>query len=309
MTSAKRTSLIILISLAVIVFFFARIQTQNNQNSVISKKMAITASFYPLAYVAEQIGGNKVSVFTITPSGAEPHDYEPSPQDIAKITESRVLILNGRNLEPWGNDIKQNIDPTKTEIITAIDAFPSQNISEKGKKMIDPHIWQDPIMTKQVAGIVERAFEKADPKNTDAYTANLAVLDAKLDVLDQDFRTGLANCVKKDIVTSHAAFGYLATRYGFTQISIAGLSPDAEPSPKQLADIVTFAKNNNVKYIFFESLASPKLSQTIANEIGAKTLVLNPIEGLTEQERTQGKDYLSIMRENLANLKIALSCT
>ena len=122
------------------------------------------------------------------------------------------------------------------------------------------------------------------------------------------YRQGLSNCAEKNIITSHAAFGYLATTYGLNQVSISGLSPDAEPSPQQLADIVKFAKDSHVKYIFFESLVSPKLSQAIANEVGAQTLVLNPIEGLSDEELAQGKDYFSIMRNNLKNLQTALQC-
>ena len=130
----------------------------------------------------------------------------------------------------------------------------------------------------------------------------------KLDDLDRQYRRGLANCQEKNIVTSHAAFGYLATAYGLNQVSITGLSPDAQPSPRQLADIVKFTRANNVKYIFFESLVSPKLSKTIATEIGAQTMVLNPLEGLTDEEVSQGNNYFTEMENNLANLKTALEC-
>ncbi|TRZ52664.1 ABC transporter substrate-binding protein, partial [bacterium] len=240
--------------------------------------------------------------------GAEPHDYEPSPGDIANISDSKVLIQNGRGLEAWGNNIKQNLNPSKTAIITISDGISLQDFSEDGKTIVDPHIWMDPILAKQIASSIERAFKKTDPNNATVYGENLAALEVKLDALDRDFREGLANCEKKDIITSHSAFGYLATRYGLTQVPIAGLSPDMEPSPKQLSDIAAFAKSHDIKYIFFESLASPKLSQTIATEIGAQTLVLNPIEGLTKAELSQGKNYITIMRENLANLQTALSC-
>ena len=176
------------------------------------------------------------------------------------------------------------------------------------KPRTDPHFWIDPVMYKKMASIVEQAFELKDPENAILYATNLKVLDAKLDALDHEYRVGLSHCAKKDIVTSHSAFAYLAKEYGLNQVSIAGLSPDAEPSPKQLVDIATFAKKNDVKYIFFESLVSPRLADTIANEIGAKTLVLNPLEGLTPADVATGKDYFSVMRENLGNLRIALNC-
>ena len=147
-----------------------------------------------------------------------------------------------------------------------------------------------------------------DPSHADIYQANAAVLTNSLDALDLEYRSSLATCAQKNIVTSHAAFGYLSKEYGLTQIAIAGLSPDAEPSAKDLAEVTQFVKKNTIGYIFFESLTSPKLSETIAREVGAKTLVLNPVEGLTQEEMTDGKTYFTVMQENLVNLKTALLC-
>jgi zinc transport system substrate-binding protein len=179
---------------------------------------------------------------------------------------------------------------------------------EDGQDVIDPHIWLSPPLVKQITDKITQALIQIDPANSNYYQTNANSLKAKLDNLDVEYKQGLSNCAEKNIITSHAAFGYLATTYGLNQVSIAGLSPDAEPSPQQLADITKFAKANNVKFIFFESLVSPKLSDTIANEIGAKTLVLNPIEGLTNDEISQGKNYFTEMQNNLSNLKIALQC-
>jgi zinc transport system substrate-binding protein len=287
-----------------IVFFFVFVivgQQNMSMKKAGEKNLRVTASFYPLAFLAEEIGGDKVSVTNLTPAGAEPHDFEPSARDMAEMERSRVIIVNGLGLEPWIENAQKNIDPKKTNLLIVGEG---RDISRKG----DPHIWLAGGIMYGMAKQIALAFSEADAANGAEYFSNLAEFGDKINALGADYRAGLTECGQKSFVTSHNAFGYLADNYGLEQIPIAGLSPDAEPSPKQLADIATFAKKNNVKYIFFESLASPKLSETIASEIGAKTLVLNPLEGLTEKERLAGKNYFSIMRENLANLEIALSC-
>ena len=280
----------------------------NNQNQNNSSKIQVAASFYPLYYFSQQIGGDKVDVINLTPAGAEPHDYEPTAQDIAKIENSKLLVLNGGGLEAWGDNIKQNLQSKDTVIVTVGEGLTNQQVMEEGENMTDPHIWLSPPLAKEIVDKITSGFIQIDPTNKDYYQSNATALKAKLDDLDMQYRQGLASCQEKNIITSHAAFGYLATAYGLHQVPITGLSPDVEPSPQQLADIVKFAKANNVKYIFFESLVSPKLSNTIASEVGAKTMVLNPIEGLTNEEISQGKSYFTEMESNLANLQTALQC-
>jgi zinc transport system substrate-binding protein len=271
-------------------------------------KIEVTASFYPLYYFASQIGGDKASVINITPAGAEPHDYEPTPSDIASIENSKLLILQGTGLEAWGNDVKSNIDPTHTTIITVGQDLMTQNVVEDGNNIIDPHTWLSPPLASEMADKILAGFLAVDPVNKDYYQANEIKLKADLATLDTEYKQGLANCASKDIITSHAAFGYLATTYGLTQVPISGLSPDAEPSPKQLADVADFVKKNNVKYIFFESLVSPKLSETIARETGTKTMVLDPIEGIIPEDLAKGYNYLTVMESNLKNLELVLQC-
>ena len=271
-------------------------------------KLQVAASFYPLYYFAQQIGGDKASVINITPAGGEPHDFEPAARDIARIVGSKLLILNGGGLETWGAKIRQNIDPKQTLIVTAGEGLTTQRVMENGENVIDPHVWLAPPLAEQMVDKIEAGFAQVDPVNGPYYAANAQVLKVQLHDLDAAYQQGLAACPKKDFVTSHEAFGYLATTYHLHQVSIAGLSPDAEPSPQQLAEISQFAKKNNVKIIFFENLVSPKLSQTIATEVGAQTLVLDPIEGLTDADLRAGKNYLTKMRENLTNLRIALQC-
>jgi zinc transport system substrate-binding protein len=272
-----------------------------------ARKLAIAASFYPLYFFTSQIGGEKVNVLNVTPADAEPHDYEPTAQDIARIESSRVLILNG-NFEPWGDRIKENVDPKRTVVVIAGQGPTTQQVIENRENILDPHVWLSPRLAKQMVDKIAAALTQADPENADHYGSNARILKSKLDDLDNEYRHGLARCAKADFITSHAAFGYLATTYHLKQVPIAGLSPDAEPSPRRLADIASFARKNNVKVIFFESLVSPKLSQTIATEVGAQTMVLDPIEGVTNDESAAGKDYLTKMRQNLANLRIALQC-
>lgn len=179
--------------------------------------------------------------------------------------------------------------------------------SKSSSENHDPHIWLDPVLAKEMARRIYDAVAAADPDNKSYYEENFNELAAKLNELDKSYRENLANVNRKEFITSHAAFGYMAKRYGLVQIPISGLSPQEEPSPKKMAELAELCRQKNIKYIFFETLVSPKLSEILAQEVGAKTLVLNPIGGLTYEEIKAGKDYFSIMQENLENLKKALS--
>ena len=264
-----------------------------------NNKILVTTSFYPLYFFTKEITGDLANVVNITPSGVEPHDYEPSTSDIATIEKSNLLILNGGGLEPWGGSVKANLSNSQTKVVTTSDGL--QNGS-------DPHIWLDPVLAKEEVSEITKGLNEVSPGNITLFGNNADGLERKLIELDGDFANGLKNCKQKNIVTSHSAFGYLAARYGFTQMSVSGLSPDEEPSAKKMSEIATFVKQNNIHYIFFEELVSPKLSETLAKETGAKTLVFNPLEGLTRDEEERGEDYFSIQRKNLENLKIALEC-
>lgn len=263
-----------------------------------NEKLQVVTSFYPLYFFASQIGGNRAEVFNITPAGAEPHDYDPKPQDIAKIENSSVIVLNG-GVEMWTRKIQDDLKDKPVILVIAGDGLITQN---------DPHVWLNPQLAKQEAAAIAHGFEKADPANTSYYDDREKNLDLALDQLHTDYLQGLKDCKKKDIVTSHAAFGYLAQQYGLNQVSITGLSPDEEPTAQKLAEVADFVKKNNVSYIFFESLVSPRFSQAIAQETGAQTLALDPLEGIPEAEMKTGTNYLTIMRRNLTNLRIALEC-
>lgn len=267
-----------------------------------STKLQVTTSFYPLYFFATQIGGDKVSVTNITPTGVEPHDYEPSAQNIIEIENSKLLILNGGGLEAWASKITQAITQAHTLVVIAGEDIFSQNTA------VDPHIWLSPVLAIAMVEKITTGFLQVDPANAPYYEMNKESLIQKLKNLDAEYQGGLAVCAETNIVTSHSAFGHLASAYHLNQISIAGLSPDAEPSPKQLGAIIQLVKKSNIKYIFFESLVSPKLSEMIAREAGTQILVLNPIEGLTPDEVTGGADYFTEMKKNLSNLQLALGC-
>jgi zinc transport system substrate-binding protein len=177
-----------------------------------------------------------------------------------------------------------------------------------GETQTDPHFWLDPVLAQEEVQIIRDALIKVDPANAQYYDKNAEGYISQLQALDKKYQDGLASCALKDVVTSHAAFGYLAKRYNLNQIAISGLSPDQEPSSSQMVEIAREAKQKNVKVIFFETLVSPKLAETIAREIGAQTAVFNPLEGLTDQEIKEGKNYISVMEDNLNNLRTALQC-
>lgn len=270
-------------------------------------KLKVNASIYPLYFFSSQIGGDKAEVKNITPAGAEPHDYDPSTQDIAQIEDGNMLVLNG-GVEAWGNKIKDNLKGTGVKIVVAGDGLLKKELAQGGEKMQDPHVWLSPKLAKKEVAKITQGYMEIDPNNSDFYQVNKRNLDIELDKLDSEYKAGLVNCKNKDIITSHAAFAYFAESYGLRQVPISGLSPDEEPSAQQLAEVAKFAKQNNVKYIFFESLVSPKLSETIANEAGVKTMVLDPIEGISDDNIKQGKNYFTVMKDNLKNLQKALQC-
>lgn len=273
-----------------------------------SKKIEVVTSFYPLYYFLSEIGKENVSVINLTPVGAEPHDFEPNTQDISKINKSSLLILNGAGLEPYGDKLKRDLKGSRVRVVTVVEELANQEVKKNEKKIIDPHVWLDPVLAKKEVIIITQALIEADLSHRSVYEVNSQNLISKLDSLDFAFKEGLKSCQQKDIVTSHAAFGYLATRYGFNQISLTGLSPGHEPSPQDFVNIVKLVKKNNIKYIFFETLVSSRLAETLAQETGAKTLIFNPLEDLTKEEQAAGKDYFSVQMENLKNLKIALGC-
>ncbi|CAN5128357.1 zinc ABC transporter substrate-binding protein [soil metagenome] len=255
-----------------------------------STRETVAASFYPLAFAAEQVGGEAVSVENLTPPGAEPHDLEVSPSDVSKIKSADLVLLLGHGFQPQLEDAAGS----GPDVVALLDTR-ALDLRPDG----DPHVWLDPIRYMKIVdrlGVVLRR------------PAAASRLLARLRKLDKDFRLGLANCARRDIVTSHEAFAYLAERYGLDQIAVTGLNPEAEPTPQALHQTVDVVRASDATTVYFERLVSPRLAETVARETGTKKAVLDPIEGLTDTERKQGTDYFTLMRANLHALQTGLGC-
>ncbi|HTK04759.1 MAG TPA: zinc ABC transporter substrate-binding protein [Candidatus Eisenbacteria bacterium] len=273
-------------------------------------RIEVTASFYPLAHFTSKVGGGLVHVTSITPAGSEPHEYEPSPRQIAEIHGSKLLVYNGAGMDNWAERLSPSLKAKGVATLeVAAGVGPLLPPADAEEEMVnDPHVWLDPVLAITQVGMIRDALAALDPAHAETYRTNAEAYAGELRTLDAAYRTGLSSCRLHTAVTAHASFAYLGRRYGFTQLPISGLSPDEEPSAGRLARIAEQAKALKVRYIFFETLVSPQLAKTIADEIGAQTLVFDPLEGLTDQDIASGKDYVSVMTENLANLKTALQC-
>lgn len=267
------------------------------------EKPLVLVTFYPLHELAVAIGGDRVDVTTLIPPGTEPHDFEPSAQDMKRLGTAHVFVYNGGGFEPWVEKALKGIRP-QAVVETAEGLKLEKGVDSDGHSHgQDPHIWLDPILVQHQVDRILEALTAVDPANRDLYAANAAAYKERLGVLDQEFRDGLATCKRREIVTAHAAYGYLASRYNLKQVPLMGLSAEAEPKPRDLAKVVTFVRENQVSYIFFESAVTEKVAQVIAQETGAKTLVLHPLETPIE-----GKDFFAAMRQNLTHLRLALEC-
>jgi zinc transport system substrate-binding protein len=240
-------------------------------------KPNVVAAFYPLAYAAQQIGGDAVSVENVTPTGAEPHDLELSPRTVARIESADVVLYLGDEFQP------AVAKAARAGSGRAVDLLPQGG---------DPHVWLDPLRFAQLGRRIAAALHRPST----SFTADMARLD-------REYRRGLATCARREIVTSHEAFGYLARRYRLRQVAITGISPEAEPSPQRLAHVIRTVERTHATTVFFEQLVSPRLAETVAREVGARTAVLDPIEGAEP-----GETYVTLMQRNLAALRKALGC-
>ncbi|ORT61874.1 metal ABC transporter substrate-binding protein [Streptomyces sp. CB03238] len=282
-------------------------------------KLDVVASFYPMQFLAQEIGGEHVSVTTLTKPGVEPHDLELKPKQIGELGEADyILYLKG--IQPAVDDaikqagVKNTVDAatltTLEEHGTATEGHDhghegeGEHEGEEAEAGADPHIWLDPVKYAEVAKGVGASLEKADPDNAAAYKKNTDALVKKLGALDTAFKQGLKNTTTKTFITTHSAFGYLAERYGLDQEGISGMDPESEPSPARIKELQDIAKKDKVTTVFFETLASDKTARTLAKDTGLKTDVLDPLEGITKQSK--GADYIEVMESNLAALKKAL---
>ncbi|WP_340029253.1 metal ABC transporter substrate-binding protein [Paenibacillus sp. FSL H7-0942] len=319
-------------------------------------KLNVQVSFYPMYEFTKNVAGDLANVHTLVPAGMEPHDWEPTPQDIASIEKADVLVYNGAGMESWIDQVTGSLSNAS---LIQVEASKGINLLEGGEHDhhhedsdgtdthdhanesageahdhdqadeatteqhdhdhdaeaeaghdhggLDPHVWLSPALAVKEVRNIEAGLAQAAPEHAEQFQQNADAYITQLGSLDQDFKAAVTDSKRKDFITQHAAFGYLAKEYGLQQVPIAGLSPEQEPSAAQMASVIDFAKEHQVKTIFFETLVSSKVSETIASEVGAKTAVLNPIEGLTEEEIAAGMDYISVMRQNLEALKLALN--
>lgn len=272
-------------------------------------RTTIVTGFYPLQFVTEKVGGPDVDVVNLAQPGAEPHDMELSPAQVAQVAGAELVVYL-KGFQPQLDEaVAQNAADRAFDVaaVTPLVGGPNhQGASEEGGNAPDPHFWLDPTRLAVVAKDVANRLAARDQAHEAGYTERADALVAELNKLDAEFTAGLANCQRHEIVTSHAAFGYLADRYKLKQIALSGLTPDTEPTPQQVAAVAAEARKYGATTIFFETLVSPKVAQTLAEQVGAKTAVLDPLEGLAEGGTG---DYFSVMRANLATLRTALGCS
>jgi|SRR6185437_14403487 zinc transport system substrate-binding protein len=249
---------------------------------------SVVAAFYPLAYAAEQVGGAHIRVTNLTPAGVEPHDLELSPDDVATVKSAGTVLLMGHGFQP---QLERAATDSNARVVTLLD---TPGLGRVGN---DPHVWLDPVRYAVLVRAVGTALHD-DP----------SALLARLRALDRAYRTGIAHCARNELVTGHAAFGYLARRYGLRQVAVEGLSPEAEPAPRELARVVAAVRDSGATTVFTEPLASPRVARTVARETGTTVSTLDPLEGLTPREVDRGADYFTVMRANLGAIERGLGC-
>lgn len=257
-----------------------------------TSRRSVVAAFYPLAFVATQVAGDKADVSTVTPPGVEPHGLELTASQVRRISEADLLVYLGRGFQPEIEKLVPEVERTLNVRTVA-----------PGDDRTDPHIWLDPVLMAAMADAVADALSQVDPRNAEDYRENAADLVARINDLDDDFVNGLSRCDRREIVTTHEAFGHLAARFNLTQIGIAGIEPEQEPSARRLDEVTRLVRERGVTTIFFERLLPEDIAETVAAETGAETALLDPLES---PPRTG--DYLSAMRANLEALRSALGC-
>ncbi|SDZ06784.1 zinc transport system substrate-binding protein [Proteiniborus ethanoligenes] len=287
-------------------------------NGTYESGLKVYTSFYPVYYLAEQIGRDRIDLNVIIPNGSEPHDYEPSMKEMADVENGSIFIFNGAGMEPWAEKLAHNLNGkgiktlNLSQYVKLIEVFEEEHDDHEDEDhnhdhgLYDPHIWLDPINMERMAYEIMIEFSKLDNKNEDFYKRNYEELSLKLKELDLKYQMELSNKNRDTILVSHQAFGYMTKRYGLKQVSVTGITPHEEPSPKTIARLLDIIKDEGYEFIFLESLASPKVVELLAQEGNLKILELNPIGGLTKEQQDSKEDYITLMEQNLENLKKAL---
>ena len=266
-----------------------------------SSKINVVASFFPIYEFAKQVGGDRVNIMTLIPAGVEPHDYEPTIQQLQEAESADVVFFNGLGFEDsWIGRINND---------NLVDTSALLNLSQ-GSKLRNPHVWLDPVLAKAQVQQVENALIEIDPNNKLYYQNNAMNFTAELESLDSEIKNVLQTCNKKDFVAFHDAFGYFANRYGLIQHSVQGISPEGEVLPQRIEQTIRLADDLGLNVIYAEELVDPRFAEVIAQEIpNGKVLVLSPLEGIEKEEMDTGIGYLDKMEQNISNLKVGLECS
>ena len=275
--------------------------------SVSSARLSVVASFGPLAELTERVGGSAVNVTNLTKTGVEPHDLEMNTNQVDAIQDAALVVYLGDGFQAAVDDAVRRRRGPSLDVLTKIDPIPAAAGGDAHGDH-DPHFWLDPKRMAAAAGSIRDELSGIDPSRATEFTSNASMYVSEMTALNDEFTKGLIACKRRTFVTAHAAFGYLALRYNLTQVSVAGISPEIEPDPARLAEVADLVKEEGVTTIFTEELVSPKVAVALARETGAKTAVLSPIEGFSDDDIAAGSTYATKMRENLNALKDALSC-
>jgi zinc transport system substrate-binding protein len=297
----SRTALRILAATAAVGVVTAGCGTGSAEPAGEQSKPMVVAAFYPLAFAAETVGDDLVDVENLTATGVEPHDLELSADQVASLSEADLIVFLGEGFQPAVEDAVSGFDDSRIlDVVEGETLLPGGDDAEGA---VDPHVWLDPSIMAAIVDEVAARLAQIHPAHRETYEANAQELNSRLAALDRNYSEALSSCGSRDIVTSHAAFGYLAERYDLNQVSISGIDPEAEPSPARLAEVARFVQEHDVSTIFFEELVSPEVAETIASETRAHTATLSPLES-----EPQSGDYVDAMKDNLATLTEALDC-
>lgn len=292
---------------------------ESMQNTSGNEQGKVVVAFYPLEFATKQIAGDDFEVINVTPVGAEAHDLELSPSATEEILEANLAIVLGEGFQPAVEKTAESRDGATLEVLHELEKLEDSEASgvsfkshggddEKKEGTVDPHVWLDPIKMVSVVNLIRDELVELNPSSRSTYEKNASNLVSKMTDLDQDFKSGFSSCELKTFVTGHDAFSQLANRYGLTQESISGLSPEAEPSADRIDEILEIVKERKVEVVFVEERASTKVADTLSKDAGVKTQILSPLESLTQRQIEKGDDYFSIMKENLDKLSSALKC-
>ncbi|TNV70154.1 metal ABC transporter solute-binding protein, Zn/Mn family [Trichococcus shcherbakoviae] len=286
----------------------------SDESAVSEDGIKVVTTFYPMYDFAKNVVGDNGEVSVLLDAGQESHGYEPTPQDIAAIADADVFVYNSDEMETWVPSVLESIESSDVIIVEAAEdialfelkeAAEEEHSDEEGEDAhnVDPHVWLDPVYAQEEVAAILAGVLEADEASKESYQANAAAFNEKLAELDAAYQTAFETAENRTFVVQHAAFGYIARRYELTEVAVSDVSSDAEPNPAKLAELQQFMIDNQITTVYYSDSASSKTAETLAEEAGATLEVLSPLEGITDEDQEAGKDYLSVMEENLTALK------